>query len=74
MKGKYRYESRIHRRRFAKAVKNPFFEKRNKRIEIAVRHETYAVFEEIGRKNGVSAEFIMKRCLDSYAKKLQAHD
>lgn len=59
---------------FAKAVKNPYFEKLNRRAEVAVRHESYAVFEEIGRKNGVSAEFIMKRCLESYAQRLQEHD
>ena len=59
---------------FSKAVKNPYFEKLNKRTEVAVRHESYAVFEEIGKKNGVTAEFIMKRCLESYAQKLLAHD
>ena len=59
---------------FAKAVKNPYFDKLNRKIEVAVRHESYNIFEEIGKKNGVSAEFIMKRCLDSYAKKLQEHD
>ena len=59
---------------FAKAVRNPYFDKLNRRTEIAVRHESYAVFEEIGKKNGVSAEFIMKRCLEFYAQKLQEHD
>ena len=59
---------------FAKAVRNPYFDKLNKRTEVAVRHESYAVFEEIGKKNGVTAGFIMKRCLESYAQKLQAHD
>ena len=35
---------------FAKAVKNPYFEKLNKRTVVAVRHESYAIFEEIGKK------------------------
>jgi hypothetical protein len=59
---------------FAKAVKNPYFEKLNRKVEVAVHHESYRIFESIGKKSGVSAEFIMKRCLDSYAKKLQEHD
>ena len=59
---------------FEKAVKNPYFYKLNRKIEVAIRHESYKIFEDIGKKNGVSAEFIMKRCLDFYAKKLQAHE
>lgn len=35
---------------FAKAVKNPYFKQLNKRTEIAIRHEPYASFEEIGKK------------------------
>ena len=55
---------------FAKGVKNPYFEKLNRKTEVAVKHETYRVFEDIGKNNGVPAEIIMNRCLENYAKKL----
>ena len=32
---------------FAKAIKNPYFEKLNRKVEVAVRHETYDTFKEI---------------------------
>ena len=32
---------------FTKAVKNPYFEKLNKKVEVAIRHETYNLFKEI---------------------------
>ena len=59
---------------FAKGVKNPYFDKLNKKTEIAVRNEIYMVFREIGEKNGVEPEVIMSRCLTDYAKSLQEHD
>ena len=59
---------------FARCVKNPYFEKLNRKTEVAVRHETYRIFEEIGNNSGVPAEIIMNRCLEAYAKKLKAAD
>jgi len=52
---------------FARGVKNPYFEKLNRKTEVAVRHETYRLFQEIGNRNGVAAEVIMNRCLEDYA-------
>jgi len=59
---------------FAKAVKNPYFEKLNKKVEVAVRHETYDLFKKIAKKNNVEPEIIMKRCLESYAIRLVEED
>ena len=59
---------------FKKAVKNPYFEKINKKVEIIVRHEVYKIFCDIGEKNGVRPEVIMSRCLADYAKKLIEDD
>ena len=59
---------------FARGVKNPYFAKLMKKTEIAIEHELYEVFCEIGKQNGVTAEIIMSRCLADYAKILQEHD
>ena len=59
---------------FAKAVKNPYFDKLNIKTEVAVRHEVYQVFCEIGEKNNVKPEVIMSRCLTEYAKSLAEDD
>ena len=56
-----------------RGVRNPFFEKLNKKTEVAVRHEDYKIFAEIAEKNGTRPEVIMNRCLASYAKKLKEH-
>ena len=55
---------------FAKAKKNHYFDILNLKTEVAIRRDTYKIFEEIGNKNGVSAEIIMNRCLEDYAKML----
>jgi len=55
---------------FANAIKNPFFEKLNRKVQVPVRHETYHLFEKIARQNNVEPEIIMRRCLESYATKL----
>jgi len=59
---------------FEKSVKNPYYNMLNKKTQVAVRHEIFQVFYEIGKKNGVSPEIIMSRCLTDYAKKLQESD
>ena len=59
---------------FAKGVRNPFFEVLNKKTEVAVRHEIYQVYKEIGEMNGVEPEIIMSRALTHYAKILQEHE
>ena len=59
-----------------KSIKNPFFEKLNKEVTIAIRHEDYAVFLETARQNGerVTPEDVMRRCLADYAKVLREHE
>jgi hypothetical protein len=58
-----------------KGVKNPFYEKVNREVLVAVRHEDYDVFFEVARQNGerVTPEDIMRRCLADYAKTLKSH-
>lgn len=55
---------------FAKGVKNPYFDKLNKKTEVAIRHDAYNVFAEIAEQNGVTAEKIMQHCLMDYAAEL----
>ena len=59
-----------------KGVKNPFYEKLNKEVTVAVRHDVYDVFLDAARQNGerVTPEDIMRRCLMDYAKILKEHD
>ena len=59
-----------------KGVKNPFYEKLNKEVVVAVRHEDYEVFLNTAKLNGerVTPEDIMRRCLADYAKMLREHD
>ena len=59
---------------FVKSVKNPYFSKLNRKAEVAVKHEVYQVYSEIGEKNGVEPEVIMSRCLTDYARILQEND
>lgn len=58
-----------------KGVKNPFYEKLNREVVVAVRHEDYEVFSDTAKMNGekVTPEDIMKRCLADYAKTLKEH-
>ena len=59
---------------FARAVKNPYFDKLMTKIEIALRKEDYSVFCEVGKMNGVPAEMIMRNCLADWAEKFREHD
>ena len=52
---------------FAKGRKNPYFDRLNKKTEIAVRHETYQIYKSIAEKNGVEPELIMRRALEQFA-------
>jgi hypothetical protein len=40
------------------------------KTEVAIRHEIYRIFCEIGKQNGVEPEVIMSRCLSDYAIRL----
>ena len=59
-----------------KSVKNPFYEKLNRKVTVSIRHEDYQVYAETAKLNGerVSPEDIMRRCLADYAKILREHD
>ena len=68
MKAEYTLED------FKGAIKNPYYTKLNKEVVVAIRHEIYEIFCEIGKQNGVGPEIIMNRCLTSYAKRLKEID
>ena len=55
------------------AIKNPFFDKLCRKVEVIVRHEDYAVYEEIAKQNNETPERVMKRCLASRARELKEH-
>ena len=59
-----------------KSIKNPFYEKLNRKAVVSVRHEDYEVFSEAAKQNGekVTPEDIMRRCLADYAKILKEHN
>jgi len=61
---------------FDRGIKNPFFDKLCRKVEVAIRHEDYEVFMEAAKLNGerVKPEDVMKRCLSDYAKILREHD
>ena len=61
---------------FEHAVKNPYFDKLCRKVEVVIRHEDYAVYEEVAKLNGerVKPEDVMKRCLADYAKILKEHE
>lgn len=58
-----------------KSVKNPYYDKLNKEVTVAVRNEDYAVFVDAAKESGerVTPEDIMRRCLADYAKLLKDH-
>ena len=59
-----------------KATKNPFYERLNKEVLVAIRHEDYEVFLEVAKQKGdrVRPEDIMRRCLSEFAQILREHD
>jgi hypothetical protein len=59
-----------------KGVKNPFYEKLNREVVVAVRHEDYEIFYNVAKQNGdrITPEDVMKRCLADYAKTLAMHE
>jgi len=61
---------------FSQAIKNPFFDKLCRKVEVVIRHEDYEVFLETAKLNGerVKPEDVMKRCLADYAKLLREHE
>jgi len=56
---------------FARAVKNPHFDKLMTKVEVAITKEDWATFCELGKINGVPAELIMRNGLADWAKELR---
>jgi hypothetical protein len=59
-----------------KSVKNPFYEKLNRKVTVSIRHEDYEVYLDTAKQNGekITPEDIMRRCLADYAKVLKEHE
>ena len=59
-----------------KSVKNPFYEKLNRKVTVSIRHDDYEIFMDTARQNGekVTPEDVMRRCLADYAKTLKEHE
>ena len=64
---------------FAKGVKNPYFEKLNRKVSIAVdnkvvtipvRHTSYDVFSELARHTNETPEIIMRRLFTDFVAEL----
>jgi hypothetical protein len=52
---------------FKKGVRNPYFEKLCTTVEVAVRHEDYALFKEIAESYDVTPEHMMQSYLRQHA-------
>jgi len=57
-----------------KGVRNPFFHEFCKKVEVVVKNEDYALFEEIAKINGETPESLMRRCLAETAKMFREND
>lgn len=57
-----------------KGVRNPFFYDFCKKVEVIVKNEDYAVFEEVAKMNGETPESVMRRCLAQSAKAMREND
>jgi len=64
------------REELKKGVKNPFYEKLNREVLVSVRHDDYAIFQDVAKMNGerTTPEDVMRRCLIDYAKMLKEHE
>jgi hypothetical protein len=57
-----------------KAIRNPFYEKLNMNVTIAIRRDDYKIFDDVAKTNGETPESVMRRCLKIAAKELQEHE
>ncbi|MCL2362109.1 MAG: hypothetical protein FWC73_09890 [Defluviitaleaceae bacterium] len=59
-----------------KGIKNPYFNKLCRKVEVIVTHADYEIFLDTARQNGerIKPEDVMSRCLIDYAKMLQEHE
>ena len=59
---------------FANAVKNPYFDRLNKRVEVIVKRTDYEYFSEVAHMNDEKPEDVMRRILRLSAKRMREHD
>ena len=58
----------------AKAIKNPYFDRLCRKIEVTVRHDDYELFEKLAEAYDVTPERIMQSALYKYAKLMREED
>ena len=58
------------------AIKNPFFDKLCRKVEITVTHKDYALYEETAKLHGerVKPEDVMKNALREMAQMIREHE
>ena len=59
---------------FARAVKNPHFDKIMTKVDVAITNEDWETFCEVGKINGVPPELIMRNGLSIWAEELREDD
>lgn len=59
---------------FARAVRNPHYDKIMTKVELAITKEDLATFSELSKLNGISAELIMRNCLADFAEEIREDD
>ncbi|MCL1986361.1 MAG: hypothetical protein FWG64_00090 [Firmicutes bacterium] len=59
---------------FAKAIPNPYFHRLNTVTEVALRHEVHAIYQKIADNLGTEPAIVMRRALETYAKRLEEHE
>ena len=74
MKGVFKLMRELTEEDFARAVKNPHFDKLMIKVEVAITKEDWATFCEVGKINGVPPEIIMRNGLSDWAKELREDD
>jgi len=52
---------------------NPFYDKLNIEVLVALRKDVYQIYVDIAKQNDEEPENLIRRCLTEYAKKLQEH-
>ncbi|MDR0919295.1 MAG: hypothetical protein LBM93_08635 [Oscillospiraceae bacterium] len=56
---------------FARAIKNPFFDKTHTRVEVAIKNEDLELFKKQAEENGERLERLLRRCLANTAKEFR---
>ena len=59
---------------FARAIPNPYFHGLNKKVEVYVRNDDYALFTEVAELNEETVEDAIRRVVINAANFIREHD